>query len=299
MNERELRVLRALAENLRAIREEIHAIHEDQRTHTDTNNNEPVQPLRVEVTAAPQLDPARREYYEAENRDRDSLWSRIKPWLESTGVLIGLALMVLTWRTLMQVQRQADIAETETRPWLKIVDVKLDTSPNSLPVLHFQSLGSGPRIDGTNLRVEFRIKNIGKGVAQDVFIMPNLIFTLWNDPTTNKMETDQKLVCNQASTFNPGTPFTWSALFPDDERLFRVAVFGRYGEDTISHIPERTGNWLSGILYGCVAYQRPRRYQTSAAFHVMGPTDRFVEVGKDLTETQIHLLRDEHYEYAQ
>jgi len=31
----------------------------------------------------------------------------------------------------------------------------------------------------------------------------------------------------------------------------------------------------------------------------MGDRDRLLEVGKDLDESHVHLLRDEHYEHAQ
>ena len=153
------------------------AIRENENSNRNAGNNKPIQPLLVEISAASQLDPARSEYYVAENRERDSFWRKLKPWVETIGVSVGIILVSLTCGTLQQVKRQADIAEADNRPWLKITAVKLDPPP-TLAVLHFVTIGGIP---GMNLAVEFIVKNIGKGVAQDVFITPNVIFTRWNE----------------------------------------------------------------------------------------------------------------------
>ena len=271
------------------------AIRENENSNRNAGNNKPIQPLLVEISAASQLDPARSEYYVAENRERDSFWRKLKPWVETIGVSVGIILVSLTCGTLQQVKRQADIAEADNRPWLKITAVKLDPPP-TLPVLHFVTRGGIP---GMNLAVEFIVKNIGKGVAQDVFITPNVIFTRWNETDASKRTRDQQFACEQWRTEKFPGPFTWSAVFPGDQVKFRVGILGRYREDIASKVPDHIGKFVVAALFGCVTYQYPRGYQTRAIFDIMGDRDRLLEVGKDLDEPHVHLLRDEHYEHAQ
>jgi len=106
MNERELRVLRTLANEVRALQQEIQAARVDRQTSKDSDNDEIVQPLRAEVTVTPQLDPAHREYYDAENRDRNSFGRKFKPWVETIGVLVAVALAVFNLLVLRQIQQQ-------------------------------------------------------------------------------------------------------------------------------------------------------------------------------------------------
>lgn len=106
MNERELRVLRALADEVRRLQQEIQAARKDRQTREDASDNEPVSPIRIEVAVTPQLDPARREYYEAENRDHQSRWRKLKPWIDAIGVGVAVSLAVFNLLTLLQIQRQ-------------------------------------------------------------------------------------------------------------------------------------------------------------------------------------------------
>jgi hypothetical protein len=69
-------------------------------------NDQPVQPLAVEITHAPDLDPTRREYYVAENRQHRSWWTRVKPWVEAGGVGIAVILAILNLLTLWQTRKQ-------------------------------------------------------------------------------------------------------------------------------------------------------------------------------------------------
>ena len=108
MIERELRVLRTLANELRALHEVIHAVAvaASRQPNDDTNNNQPVQPLPVVITHTPQLDPARCEYYESQNRESRSLWRTLKPWVETIGVIVALFLAGFNLLTLLEIQRQ-------------------------------------------------------------------------------------------------------------------------------------------------------------------------------------------------
>jgi hypothetical protein len=150
-----------------------------------------------------------------------------------------------------------------------------------------------------NIPLEFSVKNIGRGVANDVFVTPAMIFSRWDDPDAERTTKERDSTCSYWLKYKFSGPFAWSALFPGDEVKFRIAVGGIYKDDLINHIPNKRGNYLTGALYGCVTYQYPRGYQTRAVFSILGERDKFIEVGKPLNEAQVRLMRDEHYEYAQ
>ncbi len=290
MNERELRALRGLADNLQAIREEIHAIHDDQKSDKDTSN-QPVQPFQIEVTKTPHLDAARQEYYHSENRDRNTLGRKIKPWLEGIGILIALVVTYLNLGTLRQVQRQADIVEADNRPWIKIVDITIDDSlPEALSFMPFN------KSEVVDIRLVITIRNIGKSVARDVFIAP--VFVI-DRPNSTTVDAEQVRACSAYSRWSPGPPFVWSTVFPEETRKSSIATLAFYTNDMFFHPKGRPGNWIGGKVFGCVSYQAPRAYTTSAAFTVMGEHDRFLKVGEELDETQLRLARDEHYDRAQ
>ncbi len=307
MNERELRLLRTLVDNLRAISQEIHAIHENQQADDNSDNDQIVQPRRVEMADAPNLGQTWREYYEAENRERNSVWSKLKPWVEGIAVATALALAILTSLNLQEVKEQTAIAEQQNRPWIKIMDIAIVDPTNETPSLSFTSMPMVRRLDNgqpqtftqpvVNISVEITVKNIGKGVARDIYIVPVLRFYKLN--STGIPGRDEERICTQATRSNPGTPFAWSSVFPDEARTSRIQTLGFYDGDMYFHRDDRKGNWISGVLFGCVSYQPSISYQTSAVFDVMGEKDRFVEVGRSLMSKQLHLLRDEHFEYAQ
>jgi hypothetical protein len=108
MNERELRLLRlrAVLDNLRALREEIQSIRENQQASNDARSTQPIQPFRVDITHPRQLDLARQEYYTPENRERNSFWRTVEPWLAWGGLLAVAALAVLTLLTLREIRKQ-------------------------------------------------------------------------------------------------------------------------------------------------------------------------------------------------
>jgi hypothetical protein len=289
-------VLQSLLKLLRAIEREIEAIRENQ----EAKNNQSQAQLPVEISSSPPLPVVIRNYYEAEQRDRQSLWkSRIKPGLEIFGIAVAFALALFTYLTLREIRQQTFLAEYGNRPWLRIVDVRLDSSAPDVPTLSFGSLPTTKgTAKGANLRVEFLVKNIGKGVANDVFIIPGVIFAGPNRQTVDRA-IDQSRFCEQWLKYKFSGPFAWSAVFPGDEVKYHIATFAPFTDDVVKRIPGRSGDYLEATLVGCVTYQYPRAYQTRAVFDVLGERDRFIEVGKELNETQIRLIRDEHYERAQ
>lgn len=248
-------------------------------------------------------------YYDSEYQERKSTkrWKWVERGLAVAAGTIAAILAVLTNSTLQQVKRQADAAQEQTRPWIKIVDVTIAESSEQFPALNFQTWPWPTPADpsGKNtqklvaiISLEITVKNIGKGVARDVFISPILMFEKFN--TTKILANDEQEVCSQTTKWNPGVPFVWSSMFPDDVRHSRIMTTGFYDREMLYHPTGRAGDWISGIVFGCVSYQSSLGYRTEGIFDVMGEKDRFVEVGKKLISTnQVHLLRDEHYEYAQ
>lgn len=224
MNERELRTLRAVANELRALRQEIHAIHEDQQANNNADNHDVVQPLRVEIAEAPNLGPTWREYYEAENRDRNSIWRKLKPWAEGIGIGIGFALAIFTLLNLLEIKQQTIIAEQQSRPWIKVTEVRLN-SPETLTfnnprmmivpgetLMLFSPTVKDP-IARADIRTEFRLKNIGKSVAQNIEVIAELFFVP-SGFSIDLVQSEQERFCGQEGTKDHGPLSSRSALFP-------------------------------------------------------------------------------------
>jgi hypothetical protein len=203
-------------------------------------------------------------------------------------------------------QRQLDQMEADGRPWIKIIDIGVIDPTSDFPALSFIKMPWVRRLDNgkpqnftqpaVNISFTITIKNIGKGVAREVFLTPVIRFEQPN--STQILGRDEKGVCTEATRHNPGVPFSWSSVFPEEIRTAKIQTVGYYDERMYSH-PDRNGDWISGIVFGCVSYQPEREYLTSAVFYITGDKDRFLEVGKPLKSERLHLLRDEHYEYAQ
>lgn len=108
MTEKELRILRKIADELRSVCQEIHAVHEDQSATNENASDQPIRPLPIEVKAELVTSDAERDYYEAENREHKSWWRKFEPFVAVFGVAVALALAIVTFCTLLQVKRQAD-----------------------------------------------------------------------------------------------------------------------------------------------------------------------------------------------
>jgi len=106
MTEYERRLLETLVNNLRALREDVHAIHENQQAEQRSRDDEPVQPLAIEIVRASEFDIARREYYESKNRERNSAWVWFKRIGETIGIVAAVALAFLTLLTFWEIHKQ-------------------------------------------------------------------------------------------------------------------------------------------------------------------------------------------------
>jgi hypothetical protein len=175
MDERELRSLRALTNEVRALRQEIRAVHEDQQANENAKYNKPVQPPSVEVTTTPQLDPARREYYEAENHDRKSLWRGLKPWLETVGICIALALAIFNLFALSEIQRQTPSvigAASTAGDALKKTVEQFRVDERACVEIDSISKSADPPAQGFPPSFRYRVflKNVGNTIARDAFL---------------------------------------------------------------------------------------------------------------------------------
>jgi hypothetical protein len=304
MLERDARLIKSLIKSLDALQVAIYKYIEATHVQQEAAKNQHQQhsPIPVDIRSELTLPVAVREYYEAEQRERPTnWWRRLKVVLEIAGIVAAIGLATFTGLTLKQIVKQTEELEVDSRPWLRMVDVTLDNSIPDAPILSFSPAPTVKPATSANLRAEFRIKNIGKGVAQNISIEPSIFFEPYRERSSTDLTADAETSsCEYSLQHTPlPTEFTWSAIFPGDEVKHGIVIAEPFRDDAISHIPNRAGNWLAGALIACVTYQYPKQYQTRAVFYIMGPRDRFVEVGKNLDISSLHLLRDEHYEHAQ
>lgn len=112
-----LRELGALTQTVRTgfseVRNEIKTIQRNYKA----NDNKEKQGLPIESwpDAPLPLPVAIREYYEAEQSNRNSRWEKIKKPLEIVGVFAAVVIAFFTISTFRQVKRQADAAERAVR----------------------------------------------------------------------------------------------------------------------------------------------------------------------------------------
>jgi hypothetical protein len=157
--------LRSLSKILHSIENKIEAIRKDQ--HSPDNQTQA--PLPIEIRATPPFPVVIREYYEAEQRDRQSYWSRwIKPSLEVFGIVIAFALAIFTGLTLREVVKQSALSReaidrstekfrVDERAWVEIDSVSKSADP---PLQGFPP----------TFRYRVFLKNVGKTVAKDAVL---------------------------------------------------------------------------------------------------------------------------------
>jgi hypothetical protein len=258
MDERDRQLIRVLTDELRALAQEIQAIHVDQQAAKNARDRQPVQPLRVEVTATPQLDPARREYYESENRERNSWWGQSQRWVETIGVGVAIALALFTLLNLREIRKQtpaviksgdasASAARTahdslirSQRPWV---------GPDGVPAFDRPLIIDG---DGTvHATFTVEINNFGPSPS----LSTNMEAELYIQPTNGdrlEFERSTERSCSMAdmdsSPVPPSKYRTGRYLFPNG--------FQRYQYNTSTHRGGATapGPGTAIDIIGCIVY---------------------------------------------
>jgi hypothetical protein len=106
MTERELRILRRLADELAALRQEIHATQQKQYSTPEHGSQQPIRPLQAEIQTDAVTQQAIREYYTSENQERNSWWGRNRRLIQTAGVIAAVVLAGLTYWTYREIQKQ-------------------------------------------------------------------------------------------------------------------------------------------------------------------------------------------------
>jgi hypothetical protein len=236
-------------------------------------------------------------YYISEQKERPSnnWWKKFERVVAALAFLAALGAAIFTGRSLQEITRQADTMEAENRPWIKITNIEL--IQDNIPTLSFPTSMPPPITNGLALHVKVQIKNVGHGVARGVVVQPMLVFERLSDTKDPIPQGEHD--CEKYSGYAMPEPFTFSGVFPNDERAKAFVVLGGFAQSDINHITSRSGDYLIADLITCVGYQSPRPYITRTVSHVMGRKDRFIEIGSPLNPPSVSLLRDEGYDYAQ
>jgi hypothetical protein len=167
VNDFEIKFRRALLDVLRSIQQSISTI--DKKCNADSNQHEP--PAPPDRPTQVQVPPAVADYYEAENRDRPDSTSRdrIRLCVEIVGLAAVIVGGTFAYRTFHEAQRQATAAQAQVdimqkqldatiRPWIRISEIRLDTSIPTAPVLSFMPYPAIKPTEGMFIRLVFVIK---------------------------------------------------------------------------------------------------------------------------------------------
>jgi hypothetical protein len=164
-------LLRRIADNLAALREETHALHEQQKAHNSDSETKPTGPLPIEITNSFNT-PAINEHYEAENRKRKSKWRWVKPFAEGLGIVCALALAMLTYCTLREVITQTENTRKSAEAAKSAAELSLQTARGTIAAHIIVQNGNVNRpgfgSDGT--QASFVLRNDGKLPARDVSV---------------------------------------------------------------------------------------------------------------------------------
>ena len=308
LGEFHMKFLDSLLSALHGIERSNREIRDAIRQNTEAYKQERQVPSPPTTTVQLQLPEAIASHYQPERNatPRNDKWKTV----ERIAILSALALSVLaalfTYRTMRQVTRQTDVMKADTRPWVKVIEATLNEAdalifdPKQQPRFHGETLTMlAPRrpnpIMQVVVRATFRMRNIGKSVAQNISLFPEVFVEPPGE--VDAVSKEQQAFCGQIAAGRLGPQNSWSALFPTDEFSVPVTATGWvYKGDTAK---------LNGVesvvvvLIACVTYQDPKAYQTRVAYTIAPINSRFVRLGENLTKEEIRFIRDEHAEYAQ
>jgi hypothetical protein len=223
MSDQYLRLLRSVVKTLDALKASLdkhrEAISKQNETTQRQAHPDPQQVIQPVVS----LPPAVTAYYEAQEHNRPSTerWERIKRGIEFLAFGAAITLAILTYRTLQQVKRQADAAQSQVgimqrqleaadRPWMKIIGAK-PTSDLKFSMMQRDSLVSAMIVVG--------VKNIGKSVALNVTIHARMTLTEDSD----RLSREESDVCSGVIETLPVPVLT---VFPDDDTKDSLFVYG-------------------------------------------------------------------------
>jgi hypothetical protein len=303
-----MKFLDSLLSALHGIERSNREIRDAIRQNTEAHKQERQVPSPPTTTVQLQLPEAITSHYQPERNatPRNDKWKIVERIAILSALVLSVVAAIFTYRTVRQVTRQADVMEADTRPWVKIVEATLNDAdalmfnPKQLPVFHGETLTMlSPRrpnaIMQVAVRATLRLTNIGKSVAQNISVFPEVFI----EPPgqADAVSKEQQAFCGQIAAGRLGPQNSWSALFPTDEFSVPVTATGWvYRGDTSKMNGVESVNV---VLIACVTYQHPRAYQTRVAYTIASINSRFVKLGENLTKEEIRFVRDERAEYAQ
>src|ERR1017187_4478006 len=177
----------------------------------------------------------------------------------------------------------ADTAAAGLRPWIKITSVELRGGIGPIKTLMFHWPLTGQAVPPI-LQFKVSVTNIGKSVAQDVEVIPELFFGKFESDKwhrTGSLEQDRfcRSVMNRKAgdtrTIFPGDPFDW-----------QMGVGGIIGDADAMPSPggRRT---VAGLLILCVNY---RGGQTQSSFGLYENNSIHIPVGVDADLPNLRLI---------
>jgi hypothetical protein len=265
MNER---LLRSIANELTTLRKQIHAILQERQADKPKADNKPVQPFQLEIPTAPDLPKAAYTYYESENNDRNSTWQKIKPWVETSGVIVAVAIAGLSlWTTLEihwqrpSIEKSADAAKSAAeiaskalivgnRPWVKVVH-------EIVQPLTFND-HVGPMGATAVMKVKDTFENVGQTIALNVLAWEDVIPEDYETPpgANFTMPTDRSAIARQHDWCDTNRNSEQSRrigniLFPHSPTT-QISGIG----PTMSTVTQSmVGGKVSFVMVGCVCYR--------------------------------------------
>ena len=277
--------------------------HEDatsKQNQSAEHHNE--QQRRIKIRSELRLPISVREYYEAEHRERQSLWRKVKTGLEIIGVVVAVILAGLAFGTLKSAQQQVGVMrmqlEASDRPWVQITSAEVTGSGLTLYPGRPGFKNGWPI--GT-VSVKFVVKNVGRSVAVHVRMTGRLIFEL----AANLLDERQREVCEAGDPIHTTAEFT---LFPDQDSGDRLT--GQLGTGAGSEpinpqsiLTVSGGALMTNPLFaGCITYQmggstKPHHTGFLYTFATKLPDgiarpDRLFYIGKRIPADRLVLMED-------
>ncbi len=303
-----MRFLDSLISALRGIQASNQDVASAIRASTETYKQWHEPPSTTGTPSPFQLPEAIAGYYKAEQeaRRRNDIWKTIERIAALLVLGISVTAAIFTYHTLRQITRQTNLVADEQRPWIKLIDATLsDTDalsfdPPRIAISPGEALTMVAPLRADPLKqivvhAAFRLKNIGKSVAQNATVFSEVFV---NSPTdSDALSNEQRRFCESSGKGDLRPQTTRSAVFPDDEFTVKIGCSGyAYKSDTL--IIDGL-EYIDLVLIGCATYQESRDFQTRFAYHLAGTSSGRVKLGENLAKDNIRFIRDEHAEYAQ
>jgi type II secretory pathway pseudopilin PulG len=287
-------LVRLLIKVLRGLQAGIDEYTKTIRESQQSGGQQPEQPLPLEIRSELRFPRAIREYYESEQRERQSTWKKIKTGLEIIGVSAAVILAILTYFTFKKVssqansaQKQADSAQKQVRimqkqleaaerSWIKLVECK----PTEL---YFWRGSAGINIQAT-------IQNVGHSVATNVHVGIMIVLPKWGNGWMEPLPKAQKEICDTMTKSQDD-----ATVFVNDSLTKSIGSSIGISADGVNVIEGSRD--IMPLFAGCIDYQdsvSAEHHQTSFIYDVLkqpinGRSSRFFEIPRQFGAEPIHI----------